>query len=104
MPEAVWQHAIASVNKTTSIITGGSTASGTIAKTWLFSHVSNQFQAGPSLLTARHGHASTTIRDKVTMENIVAVIGGVIGGSWLDTTELLFNGESTWQQGKNCVK
>ena len=103
MPEAFHFHAIASVNETTSILTGGSTASGTSANTWLFSHVSNQFQAGPSLLTGRHNHASSTIQDRVTKENIVAVVGGYNGG-YLDTTELLFNGESTWQQGKNHVK
>ena len=103
MPEAIQLHAIASVDETTSILTGGSTASGTSANTWLFSHVSNQFQAGPSLLTGRYGHASSTIQDRVTKENIVAVVGGWNGG-YLDTTELLFNGESTWQQGKNHVK
>ena len=102
MPEAVYFHAIASVDETTSILTGGSTNSGTSANTWLFSHVSNQFQAGPSLLTARFGHASSTIRDRVTMENIVAVVGNRGYGG--DTTELLFNGESTWQQGKNHAK
>ena len=107
MPEAVHLHAIASVDETTYILTGGSTKSGPSAKitanTWLFSHVSNQFQAGPSLLTGRYGHASSTIQDRVTKENIVAVVGGYNGGT-LDTTELLFNGESTWQQGKNHVK
>ena len=109
MPEAVWLHAIASVDETTSILTGGSTASGTSANTWLFSHVSNQFQAGPSLLTDRHGHASSTIQDRVTKENIVAVFGGYANGGYSDTTELLFNAESAtseseWKQGKNHVK
>ena len=104
MPEAVYSHAIASVNNTMSILTGGSSAaSGISSKTWLFSHESNQFQAGPPLLAARYGHASSTIKDRITMENIVAVVGGNNGG-YLDTTELLFNGESAWQQGKNHVK
>ena len=102
MPEAVEHHAIASVNETTSILTGGFTGSIS-AKTWLFSHVSQQFQAGPNLITGRYGHASATIQDKVTMENIVAVIGGS-NADYLDTTELLINGESSWQQGKNHVK
>ena len=104
MPEAVYRHAIASVNETTSILTGGqSTSSSYSAKTWFFSHVSQQFQAGPNLITGRYAHASPTIQDKVTMENIVAVIGGNNAG-YLDTTELLINGESAWQQGKNHVK
>ena len=105
MPEAVYHHAIASVNETTSILTGGDT-SGISAKTWFFSHVSQQFQAGPILITGRRSHASATIQDKVTMENIVAVIGGYGDDDegTLDTTELLINGESEWQQGKNHVK
>ena len=103
MPEAVYQHAIASVNETTSILTGGY-ISGFSAKTWFFSHVSQQFQAGPNLIYARNTHASATIQDKVTMENIVAVIGGYGNAGYLDTTELLINGESEWQQGKNHVK
>ena len=105
MPEAVYRYAIASVNETTSILTGGqSTSSSSSAKTWFFSHVSQQFQAGPNLITGRYTHASATIQDKVTMENIVAVIGGYNGGGYTDTTELLFNGESEWKQGKNHVK
>ena len=102
MPEAVSQHAIASVNETTSILSGGYT-SGTSAKTWFFNHVSQQFQAGPTLITGRYGHASATIQDKVTKENIVAVFGGV-AHNYIDSTELLINGESEWQQGKNHVK
>ena len=100
MPEAVSQHAIASVNETTSILSGGYT-SGRSAKTWFFNHVSQQFQAGPNLTTARYYHASATIKDKVTMENIVAVIGGYNVNGTLDSTELLINGDSAWQQGKN---
>ena len=106
MPESIYSHCVASVNETTSILTGGSTQyiSGTSAKTWFFSHVSQQFQAGPNLITDRYQHASATIQDKVTMENIVAVVGGRGNAGWFNTTELLINGESEWKQGKNHVK
>ena len=105
MPEAVNRHAIGIVNETSSILTGGFRfPSDYSAKSWFFSHVSKQFQKGPDLITARYGHASATIQDKATMENIVAVIGGYNGGGYTDTTELLFNGESEWKQGKNHVK
>ena len=105
MPEYVYGHAIASVNETTSILTGGSSSSSPWSdKTWFFSHVSRQFQAGPNLITGRYEHASATVQDKVTMENIVAVVGGYDGSDTVDTTELLINGESEWQQGKNHVK
>ena len=103
MPEAGYDQAIASVNETTSILSGGIPSSK--SKTWFFDHVSQQFQAGPNLITGRNRHASATIQDKVTMENIVAVVGGSgNAGTILDTTELLINGESEWQQGKNHVK
>ena len=111
MPEAVFRHAVAVVNETTSILTGGLTdgrgseAFRHLDKTWFFNHVSQQFQAGPSLITGRKGHASATIQDHQTMEDIVAVVGGSNGPtSYLDSTELLINGESEWQQGKNHVK
>ena len=111
MPEPNMGHAIASVNETTTILTGGQPSVVSSAKTWFFSHVSQQFQAGPILITGRRRHASATIQDKVTMENIVAVIGGAgrrrdhnYFVDFLNSTELLFNGESAWQQGKNDVK
>ena len=105
MPESSFAHCVASVNETTSILTGGWYTSGISAKTWFFSYVSQQFQAGPNLITGRYQHASATIQDKVTMENIVAVVGGGSEmNSYINTTELLINGESEWQQGKNHVK
>ena len=99
MPEPNMGHAIASVNETTTILTGGQPSVVSSAKTWFFSHVSQQFQTGPILITGRRRHASATIQDKVTMENIVAVIGGYRN----DDTKLLIHGESEWQQGKNHV-
>ena len=107
MPEVVYRHAIASVNETTSIISGGTTSSAITnqngsPKTWFFNHVSQQFQTGPLLITSRQSHASATIQDHQTMEDIVVVIGGWNNnqGRLLDSTELLINGESEWQQGK----
>ena len=116
MPEPVYRHAIARVNETTSIISGGTTSSKiTIQrgspKTWFFNHVSKQFQEGPHLITSRQSHASATIQDHQTMKNIVVVIGGwnynnpiTYEDARLDSTELLFNGESKWQQGKILCK
>ena len=116
MPEGVFRHAVASVNETTSIISGGSTSSAITnqrgsPKTWFFNHVSQQFQTGPLLITSRHSHASATIKDHQTMENIVVVIGGwnynnpmTYEDARLDSTELLINGESEWQQGKIFCK
>jgi hypothetical protein len=94
-------HAVARVNATTSILKGGNTAFTTSNKTWFFNHVSQSFQAGPSLITGRWAHASATIQDKVTKEDIVAVVGGSSNSADLSSTELLINGESEWQEGPN---
>ena len=113
MPVKVFRHAVADVNETTSILTGGLTGGTGLAsfrnldRTWFFNHVSQQFQTGPHLITGRYDHTSATIQDKVTMENIVAVFGGFKGttpDAYLDSVELLINGESEWQQGKISCK
>ena len=110
MPTAVSSHAIAAVNATTSIITGGQTNHGSSgvhsSLTWYFNHVTQKFQSGPSLTIGRHSHASGTIIDQETKEEIVAVFGGYNGGGnnsgTIDSTELLLDGE--WQEGKNHTK
>ena len=102
MPTAVYHHAIAGVNSTTSILTGGNTyVSENSPLTWYFNHVSQEFQSGPSLITGRKRHASGTIQDQETKEDIVAVVGGYNYGDgyyFLGSTEFLINGE--WTPGK----
>ena len=110
MPTAVYHHAIAGVNSTTSILTGGRTyhsyssnygtyTSENSPLTWYFNHVSQKFQPGPSLITGRRFHASGTIQDQETKEDFVAVVGGYGNGYYfLDSTEFLINGE--WTPGK----
>ena len=110
MPTEVSSHAIAAVNATTSIITGGQTNHGLSgwdsSLTWYFNHVTQQFQTGPSLNIGRYSHASGTIIDQETKEEIVAVFGGYNGSGnnfgAIDSTELLLDGE--WQEGKNHAK
>ena len=107
MPEAMSEHSIAKFNQTTSIIIGGITSSAYyLDVTWFFNHVTQEFQPGPRLISGRRNHASATLQDQVTKEEIVAVVGGYnrynpesysIGG-YLDSTEFLINGE--WTQGK----
>ena len=101
MPLPVYRHAIAYVNGTTSILTGGSTNANVHSPlTWYSNHVSQEFQPGPPLITGRYGHASATIQDQQNKEDIVAVVGGYNNknGGYLDSTELLINRE--WIQGK----
>ena len=107
MPTAVSSHAIAAVNATTSIITGGQTSHGLSGRysslTWYFNHVTQQFSFFNHLNIGRHSHASGTIIDQETKEEIVSVFGGHNGGYYtLDSTELLMDGE--WQEGRNHAK
>ena len=99
MPVAVHGHSIASLDEKTWILTGGGTStSGASDVTWIFDHVSQEFQQGPPLITERKYHASATLQDQDTKENIVAVVGGYnYGGGVLDSTEFLRNGE--WSPG-----
>ena len=97
LPEAVWRHAITSINSTTSLLSGGLTdATDYSPRTWYFNHETNVFSSGPNLLEGRNYHGSASIVDKVTKAKIPMVTGGSKGGK-LDSTELLINGR--WQSG-----
>ena len=97
LPEAVYLHAITSINSTVSLLSGGYTdATYKSPLTWYFNHETNVFSSGPSLLQGRHAHGSATIVDKVTKSKIPMVTGGYSDG-FLDSTELLINGQ--WQSG-----
>ena len=99
MPVAVHSHSIASLDEKTWILTGGWTSTTlSTDETWFFDHVSQEFQQGPPLITGRYDHASATLQDQDTKENIVAVVGGYNNGvGYLDSTEFLRNGE--WSPG-----
>ena len=99
LPTPIFAHAIASINSTVSIITGGleldtDTESD---KTWYFNHARQKFQPGPNLLEARRRHSSGTVTDQETGEKMTIIAGGYSNGN-LDSTEMLLNGE--WMAGK----
>ena len=101
LPELFHLHAIASINSTVSIITGGFQGSNYISdQTWYFNHATQEFQLGPNLLEGRNSHSSGTITDQNTKEKLVIVAGG---GSdvYMNSTEILLNGE--WVTGKNHI-
>ena len=103
MPVAVHRHSIASLDEKTWILTGGFTStSSSTDETWFFDPVSQEFQQGPPLTTERSWHASATLQDQDTKENIVAVVGGISHNGYLDSTEFLRNGE--WSPGKLSCK
>ena len=100
MPVALYYPSIASLDEKTWILTGGITSTtASTDETWFFDPVSQEFQQGPPLITGRSYHASATLQDQDTKENIVAVVGGdsYSNGDVLDSTEFLRNGE--WSPG-----
>jgi hypothetical protein len=90
LPTAVYGHAIAAINDTMSILTGGITnVSHSSSKTWYYNHETEAFTSGPNLLEGRSYHGSAFYVDKVTKAKIPIVTG--------DSTELLIDGQ--WQPG-----
>ena len=97
LPTPVYAHAIASINSTVSIITGGWTNTYS-DQTWYFNHESQEFQQGPNLLEARSDHSSGSVTDQETKEKMAIIAGGFGIDRNLDSTEMLWNGE--WKTGK----
>ena len=100
LPSPLYHHAIATVNLSTSILSGGlagihPNTNSNSPLTWYYNHATQKFQVGPSLMGGRRHHASGTLVDQETNEIIVAVVGG---DGLNGLTELLLDGE--WQQGK----
>ena len=98
LPTPIYAHAIAFINSTVSIITGGWTTNTYSDRTWYFNHESQEFQPGPNLLEARSDHSSGSVTDQETKEKIAIIAGGFGIDSNLDSTEILWNGE--WKTGK----
>ena len=93
LPEAVYLHAITSINSTVSILSGGITSNTPYSLlTWYFDHETNVFTSGPSLPEGRYSHGSATIVDKVTKAKIPTVTGGYGKAGILDSTEMLIDG------------
>ena len=94
LPTSFVGHAITSINKTVSILSGG-------FGTFFYNHDTEIFTPGPTLLEDRLEHGSATIVDKVTKAKIPVVTGGIsMDVEWqfpLNSTELLIN--SRWQKG-----
>ena len=98
LPTPIQSHAIASINSTVSILTGGYTNTSSY-KTWFYNHESQQFQAGPNLLAARYDHSSGIVTDQETKEKMTIIVGYKnFNNTDLDSTEILLNGQ--WMTGK----
>ena len=99
LPTPIWDHAIASINSTVSVMTGGMINGFPNDKTWYFNHTSQEFQQGPKLLKSRYLHSSGSVTDQKTKEKMIIIAGGrSIGLVNLKSTEMLLN--DVWKKGK----
>ena len=100
LPMALDGHAMVAINSTCSMVIGGINSNGYYsALTFFYDHNEDEWITGPSLMQARGYHATGIVTDEVTDESFVAVTGGSDdSGSYLDSTEILQDGE--WVQGK----
>ena len=99
LPTPIWDHAIASINSTVSVMTGGFINGFPSNQTWYFNHTSQEFQPGPNLLKSRYLHSSGSVTDQKTKEKMIIIAGGVSSEfGILKSTEILLNDE--WKKGK----
>ena len=102
LPMALSHHAMVAINSTCSMVIGGYSNNNYLphnyALTFFYDRIEGEWVNGPSLIQARHSHAAGIITDEVTGEDFVAVTGGNPNSNYLDSTEILQDGE--WVQGK----
>jgi len=99
--KAISHHAIASINSSVAILSGGGVDGSPSRQTFFYKHETRTFSPGPELNTARYVHASGTVIDQDTNEVIPMVTGGYNSG-YLDSTEILLDGQ--WKQGQKLPK
>ena len=99
-PMALYGHAMVAINKTCSMVIAGRNWFSVSPLTFFYDHSEGELMInGPSLMQARAHHAAGIVTDDVTDEHFAVVTGGGGGGeSWLDSTEILQDGN--WVEGK----
>ena len=98
MPKGVLWHAMTKISDKVSLLSGGDTnANAYSAQTWYYNHDTEAFTSGPNLLQGRKYHGSAVNVDKVTKTRVVVVTGGHNGTNYIDSTEMLINGQ--WEIG-----
>ena len=97
LSEPVSQHAIFSINETTSFLIGGITSSAAYSrKTYFYDHMT--WIDGPPLNIGRKDLTAGVLIDHETKQQHIAVVGG-FDGERLDSVELLLHGQDFWSKG-----
>ena len=100
LPEGLSDHAIVSINETSSLLIGGLDGTQTyLDTTYYFSHETEKWSEGPKSIQATKAHTAGLVTDKVTQETFVIVVGLTQYNSKLHTTEILMDG--SWVSGEN---
>ena len=103
LPVIVSEHALISINETTSMLIGGYVqqfiAPEDSPKTFYINHESNTWKEGPSLKYKRSRHTAGVIIDHVTNAQHIVVAGGGQDPAVADSIEILYNGETEWKRG-----
>jgi len=99
-PHCILDHSTIAINRTTSITIGGYDE---FHKTYYYN--GKEFSKGPDLITGRFAHAAGLLRDKVTNDEYIAVVGGWDSNyDYLDSLELLKIGDNKWKSGNPLPK
>ena len=101
LPYAVRYHAVVAWNSTSVMLIGGNRFSNSdLSKTFYYHENNLEWIPGPEMKQARKFHAAGLGMDQATNDPYIAVTGGYISG-YLDSVELLYEGETEWQAGKH---
>ena len=103
LPFAVWFHSVVAWNSSSFMLMGGQAASYNFVTKTFYYHESNpEWIPGPEVKLARWYQASGLGVDQATNVPFIALTGGAASGYvWLDSVELLYEGETEWQAGKD---
>ena len=106
LPLKTYGHTISSINKTHSILIGGlggDYIDNTSNKTWFYNHAQKNWTSGPVLMVGRSLHTAGIVRDKLTNEDTIVVVGGMgTTGTILDSVEVLnLKSGHSWNKGYN---
>ena len=97
-PHCIDYHYSVTINETTSITIGGGRRKYNDDKKAYY-YNGQEFSKGPDLITGRHSHAAGLLKDKKTKDEFIAVVGGRVGRTNLDSLELLKIGDNEWKSG-----
>ena len=102
LPYAVGNHAVVAWSSTYFMLTGGRNVGGVLSKTFYYHEDNPEWIPGPEMKQARKFHAAGLGMDQATNDPYIAVTAGVgFGIGYLDSVELLYEGETEWQAGKH---